>query len=93
MVDARKWPDRPSRRATAVLLGVDRHGTWLGHEPDGTANDFAYLFLIPAGGWWIGRHFPDGGWKLDVTTPPIWQNETVKVVDLDLDVRRLHGRT
>lgn len=92
-MDTRKWPDRPSRRATAVLLGVDRHGTWLGHEPDGTAKDFAYLFLIPAAGWWIGRHFPDGGWKLDVTTPPVWQNETVKVVDLDLDVRRLHGRT
>jgi HAD superfamily hydrolase (TIGR01549 family) len=93
IVDSRKWPDRPSRQATAVVLGDDVHGTWLGHASDGPSGDATYVFLIPTSGWWIGRHFPDGGWKLDVTTPAVWGDGVVQVIDLDLDVRRLHGRT
>lgn len=39
----------------------------------------------------MGRHFADGGWKLDVTTRPVWTGDRATMADLDLDVRRLHG--
>lgn len=94
-VEVCKWPDRVARRTNTVVLGSDEHGLWLGNEPPrDDAHDVPFVFLLPDGApFWIARHFADGGWKLDVCTPTAWEEGLVRVVDLDLDVRRLHGRT
>ena len=83
-VELLKYPGRPSRTATTELLGSDAYGTWLGRD--------RLVYLIPHQGWWKARHFPDGGWKVDIATPPVWDGDTVTLEDLALDVRRLHGR-
>lgn len=66
-VDLRKWPDRPHRCVDGTLLGEDDFGTWIGVRE----RAIAYVFLIPRNSWWIGRHFGDGGWKLDMNSPSL----------------------
>jgi hypothetical protein len=75
--------------ASGRWLGADDFGDWIGVA----SRPAAYVFLIPSDSWWIGRHFLDGGWKLDVATPVQWAVDVVRTVDLALDVRRLHGAT
>jgi HAD superfamily hydrolase (TIGR01509 family) len=99
--ELRKWPDALLRRTELVVLGRDAYGLWCGapagHRvtaPAGTAVvDLPVVFLFPQEQWWVARHFPDGGWKVDVTTPVLHRNDGITARDLDLDVRRLHGRT
>lgn len=85
IVELLKYPGRPSRIATTEFLGEDEYGTWLGAD--------RLVYLIPYEGWWKARHFPDGGWKIDITTPATWQEGRVVLEDLALDVRRHHWQT
>lgn len=82
VVELLKYPGRPNRVTTTETLGEDEHGTWLSSD--------RLVYLIPHDGWWKARHFPDGGWKIDITTPAAWHEGRVVVEDLALDVRRLH---
>ena len=96
-VDLVKWPDRPHRRVDGLRLGEDAYGVWIGvpsvSQPvtKDSAKSIPYVCVIPRDQWWMGRHFADGGWKLDVTTRPEWTDDRATLADLDLDVRRLHG--
>lgn len=98
-VELTKWPAHPHRCVDGVLLGEDRYGVWIGN-PTGTRLDYAggkltssaRVFVLPRDAWWHGRHFTDGGWKLDVTTIPRWRGEHATMSDLDLDVLRNGGR-
>jgi beta-phosphoglucomutase-like phosphatase (HAD superfamily) len=85
-VELRKYPGLPSRNASTRLLGTDEHGTWLVHA------EHRIVYLIPDNAWWKARHFPDGGWKVDIATPATWTEDRVVLDDLALDVRKLHGR-
>ena len=85
VVELLKYPGRPSRTATTTWLGEDDYGNWL------AAN--RTLYLIPHDGWWKARHFPDGGWKIDITTPAVWHGDHVVLEDLALDVRKYHWQT
>jgi FMN phosphatase YigB (HAD superfamily) len=85
-VELRKYPGRPHRTASTRLLGSDDHGTWLAHK------DHRVVYLIPDDAWWKARHFPDGGWKVDIATPATWDDDSVLLDDLALDVRKQFGR-
>jgi HAD superfamily hydrolase (TIGR01509 family) len=97
-VELTKWPAYPHRCVDGVLLGEDRYGVWIG-TPTGSKLDHgkrtnsARVFVLPRNAWWHGRHFTDGGWKLDITTIPRWRGEHATMSDLDLDVLRNNGRT
>jgi HAD superfamily hydrolase (TIGR01509 family) len=98
-VELTKWPAQPHRCVDGVLLGEDRYGVWIGN-PTGSRLDYAggrrttsaRVFVLPRNAWWHGRHFTDGGWKLDITTIPQWRGEHATMADLDLDVLRNDGR-
>jgi hypothetical protein len=83
-------------------LGADEHGIWLwapagtelrrGHEKPIAARH-GFVKLVPAGQWWTGiwnDGRQDAGRSIrtyvDVITPAVWEGETVRMVDLDLDV-------
>ncbi len=93
-----KWGDRPHWEYDATYLGVDQHGTWLGC-PTGTfysrpgmefVATFAGVVLIPAGDAPHLAAFNDGHAQaatyVDITTPPVFDGELLRAVDLDLDV-------
>lgn len=99
-VDLRKWPATNHRSFFGAYLAEDAYGVWLG-VPAGSpirTNDGGnphaespFVFVAPRDEWWNGRHFADGGWKLDVTTVPEWDGNRVTMVDLDLDIRAWGG--
>jgi predicted RNA-binding protein associated with RNAse of E/G family len=83
-------------------LGEDEHGVWLwapvgtelrrGPETPSAAQR-AFVKVIPDGPWWTGI-WNDGPGNdgrsirtyVDVITPAVWDGDTVRMVDLDLDV-------
>ncbi|MFI6325903.1 DUF402 domain-containing protein [Nonomuraea sp. NPDC050556] len=83
---------------TGRLLGEDEHGVWVGctagtmaskgHEPPVTY-DLAFVILFPRDEWWTAL-FNAEGHKMDIycdiTTVPVWLDNEVTMVDLDLDV-------
>ncbi|ASW53672.1 DUF402 domain-containing protein [Plantactinospora sp. KBS50] len=93
---------------TALRLGEDQHGTWLG-APSGTVmrkgedgppivSPVANVLLLPRVGWWAAT-FYDAPFHLnvycDIATPARWLGpDSVTMIDLDLDVglRRATGR-
>lgn len=100
-VAARKWPDRPHWEHTAVLLGEDDHGVWVG-APVGTRMsrpgaafyiDQRQVSLVPRDAAFLASFYGPGGSAhcdvyVDITTVPVWSGDTVTAVDLDLDVVR-----
>lgn len=97
----RKWPDSPHWEFDAHALGADAHGWWLGvaagtliERPGrrfGAAHD--HVVLVPHDDWWTATFYgPEADRPfdayVDVTTPAVWQEESVSVIDLDLDVLR-----
>jgi len=102
---ARKWPDAPHWERDAVVLGGDRHGTWLG-VPVGTTTsrpgaayrtDTPEVVLVPDGSPYVATFYGPGrvpvAVYVDISTVPRWDGSTVTAVDLDLDVvRGRHGR-
>ncbi|MFB7209398.1 DUF402 domain-containing protein [Streptomyces sp. NPDC056255] len=103
LVDIRKYDGSLSARWTAVRLGEDEHGVWLGtargvpvrSAAGGRMSRFAYVTLIPRGEWWTATFCVDPGPEIycDVCTAPEWSpnGAVLRMVDLDLDVVRLRG--
>jgi hypothetical protein len=97
-----KWGDRPHWQMDAVYLGQDDAGDWIGFPRGTrmsrpgmsvtTEND--QVGLVPAAGTpvghaWLATFHGPGGivWTyVDMTTVPVWDDHTVRTVDLDLDV-------
>jgi hypothetical protein len=97
-----KWGDQPHWQMDATYLGSDGAGDWIGFPRGThmsrpgmsvtTGND--QVGLVPAAGTAVGRawlatfHGPGGiVWTyVDMTTVPVWDDHTVRAVDLDLDV-------
>lgn len=80
-------------------IGEDEHGVWLwapaggraqrGDEPPKrTAHSFAKL--IPRDEWFTAIWNAAGKYEvyIDVGTPPVWTDDRVEMIDLDLDVVR-----
>ncbi len=98
-----KWGGRPHWEYDAIWLGRDDHGTWYG-VPTGTVMqrpglslttsvDQAGLVPSPeyAGGGWLATFHAPGyevSTYVDIATVPVWDDSTVRAVDLDLDVVR-----
>ena len=86
--------DYPARR-----LNDDEHGTWLG-VIRGTASVYhgrpsieqiPFVLLVPHESWWTGMFNPPPRTSevyCDITTPARWDGDTVRIIDLDLDVVR-----
>ena len=97
-----KWGGQAHWEYDAVRLGDDEHGRWLGVEVGTRLSrpgaDFrteqAFVVLVPTGDRFAASFYaPDDDapetWVdtyVDVTTPPVWEGSTVRLVDLDLDV-------
>ena len=93
-----KWPDLPHWVYAGTYLGADTHGDWIGF-PQGsrfTRPGADYLApydqvgLVPTGdaGWLAAFHARGGpvNTYVDIATPPVWDGDVVRSVDLDLDV-------
>ena len=98
-VDFRKWPDTPHWHHQMYLLGDDDFGRWLWAprgtvaqkgEADPQKAEDTWVKLIPTEGWWsaIFRTGSDLDLYVDVCTPAEWNENSVKMVDLDLDILR-----
>ena len=94
-----KWGERPHWEYDAVLLGEDEHGHWLGcprgthHERPGLAfdSDVDKVVLVPREGGWKASLYAPGIWVdtyIDIATPPAWDGDVLRAIDLDLDVIR-----
>lgn len=102
----RKWGDRPHWEYDAVLLGDDRHGTWLG-VPAGTpirrpgaalTTGQDQVVLVPRVGGWVATFYADEADPpcavyVDVTTPPVVTRDDAQVTvsAVDLDLDVLRG--
>jgi protein associated with RNAse G/E len=100
-VEFRKWPGALHWHYPTTELGRDEHGVWLGaragapiqrgDEPVKHATG-DFITLIPHEAWWTAV------WNdpvndairvyIDIATPAEWDGDTVRMVDLDLDVIR-----
>jgi hypothetical protein len=94
-VEYTKYDGSAHRSYPALRLGEDTHGTWLGvPEPDaaGFKYDDPYVLLIPRHAWWTALfNAPTRRTEVycDLTTPAQWTGpDLVRLIDLDLDVRR-----
>lgn len=97
-----KWDGTPHWAFDMERLGEDDHGRWLwaaagtelhrGTEPSIFARH-GFIKLVTPGLWWTSV-WNQGPWSgdrsirtyVDVITPAIWDGDTVRMVDLDLDV-------
>lgn len=102
-VRTRKWPDAPHWEFLGQRLGTDAAGTWVG-VPSGTlickpGKQFVawcdHVVLVPATAGYLATLYGDDADRpvdcyVDITTPPVWNEEgsEVRLVDLDLDVIR-----
>ncbi len=103
-IDQRKWPDRLHWQLDALRLGDDEHGTWL-HVPESTMArrgleparplPSGFLVCVPRDAWWLVEFYwadPRHELYVNIGTPPQWDGDRVRQVDLDLDVvRNLDG--
>lgn len=99
-----KWDGRAHWAFDMERLGMDEHGLWLwapagtelrrGSEAPIEAKH-GFVKVVAAGPWWTGI-WNDGPrtdgrsiWTyVDVITPAAWDGDTVRMIDLDLDVVR-----
>ena len=97
-----KWGDRPHWRFDGLYLGADDHGDWIGY-PVGSRfarpgrsliTDFASVGLAPHhdAAHLAAFNTPTEQIRaevyVDMTTPAVWEDTTLRAVDLDLDVAR-----
>ena len=103
-----KWGGRPHWEFDATYLGSDEHGDWLGipagTEMDRPGAHYVapthQVGLVPPPGpdaerGWLATFHDVGGpvrIYVDITTPPAWDGDVLRAVDLDLDVVRGWGR-
>jgi hypothetical protein len=99
-----KWDGTPHWAFDMERLGEDEHGTWLwarggtqlqrGSESP-IAAKHGFVKLITPDAWWTAI-WNEGPWSdgrsihtyVDMITPAAWDGDTVRMVDLDLDVVR-----
>ena len=99
-----KWRDIPHWSFDMHRLGEDEHGTWLWMPPgtemrrgtdDPIESRNPAVKLITRGEWWsaIWNDGADSTFELyvDIATPAEWDGNTVRMVDLDLDVAKRRG--
>jgi protein associated with RNAse G/E len=96
-----KWDGQAHWAFDMERLGEDEHGTWL-WAPAGTelrrgagrriVTGHLFVKVITPGGWWTAiwndHGHPSIGVYVDVISPAVWDGDTVRMVDLDLDVIR-----
>ena len=99
-----KWDGTPHWAFDMERLGEDDHGLWLwapagtdlrrGTEAP-TSAKHGFVKLVTPGQWWTAlwnEGSPFDGRSIhtyvDVITPAVWDGDTVRMVDLDLDVVR-----
>jgi uncharacterized protein len=96
-VDYRKFDGSPHRSYPALRLGEDEHGTWLGVPQDTFTEatfkyEDPYVLLVPQQSWFTAMfNAPPRRTEVycDIATPADWPAaDHVRLVDLDLDVRR-----
>ncbi|HEY2668888.1 MAG TPA: DUF402 domain-containing protein [Rugosimonospora sp.] len=97
-VEYTKYDGSAHRGYPALRLGEDGHGVWLGvPEPrraqgDAYKYDDPYVLLVPRDAWWTALfNAPPRRTEVycDIATPATWVDaHLVRLVDLDLDVRR-----
>lgn len=95
-VDFRKYDGSQHRSYPALRLGEDGYGVWLGvprstFETAEFKYEEPYVLLVPRGAWWTAMfNSPPRRTEVycDITTPAAWDDGRVRLVDLDLDVRR-----
>ena len=92
-----KWGDRPHWEFDAIRLGEDEHGVWLG-APAGTpmarpglefTPEYDQVALVPHSGSFEATFYAPAApceIYVDITTRPLWDGSTLRMVDLDLDV-------
>lgn len=99
-VDTRKWPDRRHWQYQAQRLGEDEHGAWLhvpadtvaqrGHEPPQRL-EVGFVAVVPDNEWWVVEFYwdhPRHVVYVNIGTPPQWDQDRIRQIDLDLDVVR-----
>ncbi len=95
-----KWGGLPHWELDTVRLGSDEHGEWVG-APAGVlmsrpgvqhVPDYPQVTLLPRDGAFAATFYPPGfdtpEVYVDIATPPVWDTDEVRLVDLDLDVIR-----
>ena len=101
----RKFDGRLHWQTTLQRLGEDEHGVWLGTPPGGAWQRAGgpwvtvhgpRLMLAPRDRWWTARFNSEADSRTevycDVAAVPEWTApDELTIVDLDLDVVRLHG--
>lgn len=103
-IEVTKWGDRPHWVYGGRWLGSDEHGDWIGFAAGSRftrpGRDYVAPYdqvaLVPGPGpaedrgFLAAFHAPAGPVQVyvDVTTPPRWDGDVVRAVDLDLDVVR-----
>lgn len=94
-----KWGDQPHWESDCLRLGEDALGVWLGMAP-GTvmtrpgasfSTNRMQVMLIPPGRPFVATFHELGSSApcavyVDITTAPVWDGDTVRAIDLDLDV-------
>jgi protein associated with RNAse G/E len=101
-VDYRKWGDGLHWHYDVHHLGEDEHGLWFCLPRGSTvqkadAPERIYprtnAMLVPRDAWWIAYWTTDRSQDIelyiDVATPPRIDGETLRTIDLDLDVARM----
>ncbi len=105
-LETRKWPDSPHWEFDAVWLGADGigqwvglpRGTWLSRPGAGFHATAPHVVLVPHDAWWVATFYDDDPDRpvdtyVDITGPATWHGDTIRCVDLDLDViRGVSGR-
>lgn len=96
-----KWDGSLHWHFDTVLVDRDTHGTWLLVEPDGEyqrgnelprRDEHGFVVLVPADGWWtayfnaVARRSHGHLVYVDINTAARWEDGTVHLIDLDLDV-------
>lgn len=99
-VTYRKYDGSLHWNQEASWLGEDEHGVWLGAPPGSESrrgyeppvvHRQAHVLLFPRDAWWTAA-FNDEPRRTeiycDITTVPVWRDDEVTMIDLDLDVLR-----
>ncbi|MFC0533582.1 DUF402 domain-containing protein [Phytohabitans kaempferiae] len=95
----RKYDGAAHRDYPARRLAEDDLGTWLGvsagtrsvYHGRPSVERIPFVVLVPHDAWWTGMFNPPPRTSevyCDITTPARWEDDTVRIIDLDLDVVR-----
>jgi protein associated with RNAse G/E len=95
----RKYDGTAHRDYPARRLAEDDLGTWLGvsagtrsvYHGRPSVEQIPFVLLVPHDAWWTGMFNPPPRTSevyCDIATPAVWEGDTVRIIDLDLDVVR-----